>query len=128
AEQSEFSYAQNRSPSPGFVADGAVFPGEMATAGSPLITVVDASRVIARVNVPPAQATYIRVGQAAKVSATDGSHELEGKVTVVSPAIDPNSTTVEVWVMAPNPRLELRPGGAVHVTIMAGDVHAAIVS
>ena len=127
AAQAQLSYAQIRSPIKGMVADRAVFPGEMATAGSPLITVVDASSVIARVNVPPDQATYIRVGQAAKVSATDGSQPLQGKVTVVSPAIDPNSTTVEVWVATPNPSLQLRPGGAVQVTIMAGTVTDAIV-
>ena len=32
-----------------------------------------------------------------------GDVEVEGKVTLVSPALDPNSTTVEVWVEAPNP-------------------------
>ena len=29
--------------------------------------------------------------------------KVDGKVTLVSPALDPNSTTIEVWVEAPNP-------------------------
>ncbi|MDQ1471722.1 MAG: HlyD family secretion protein, partial [Bryobacterales bacterium] len=38
---------------------------------------------------------------------------------VVSPAVDPSTTTVEVWVQAPNPGERLKPGGTVHVTIKA---------
>ena len=119
AAQAQLSYAQIRSPITGVVADRAVFPGEMASAGSALVTIVDASTVIARVNVPPDQAAYIRVGHPAMVSATDTSEQLPGKVTVVSPAIDPSSTTVEIWVAAPNPKGQLRPGGSARVTIMA---------
>jgi HlyD family secretion protein len=39
---------------------------------------------------------------------------VEGKVTVVSPATDPNSTTVQVWVQAENPGEKLKPGASVH--------------
>ena len=127
AAQAQLSYGQIRSPITGVVADRAVFPGEMASAGSPLITVVDASTVIARVNVPPDQAAYIRVGHPATVSPTDASEQLPGKVTVVSPAIDPSSTTVEIWVAAPNPKGRLRPGGSVRVTIMADTLTNAVV-
>jgi multidrug efflux pump subunit AcrA (membrane-fusion protein) len=127
AARSQFSYAQIRSPISGVVADRALFPGETAGAGSPLITIVDASTVIARVNVPPTQAAYLRTGQPATVSATDGSQQLSGKVTVVSPAIDPSSTTVEIWVAAPNPDQRLRPGGAARVTIMADTLTNTIV-
>ena len=48
-------------------------------------------------------------------------------MTVVSPAVDPQSTTVEVWVQAPNPGERLRPGGTVTSTIMAGTIQDALV-
>jgi HlyD family secretion protein len=51
----------------------------------------------------------------------------EGKVTVVSPAVDPQSTTVEIWVQAPNPGERLRPGGTVRATINAGTIPDAVV-
>jgi hypothetical protein len=38
---------------------------------------------------------------------------------VVSPAVDPNSTTVQVWVQAQHPRERLKPGITVHVSIVA---------
>ena len=50
-----------------------------------------------------------------------------GKVTVVSPAVDPNSTTVEVWVEAANPGEKLKPGATVHVSILAETIPNAIV-
>jgi multidrug efflux pump subunit AcrA (membrane-fusion protein) len=48
-------------------------------------------------------------------------------VTVVSPALDPQGTTVEVWVQAANPQEKLRPGGTVRVTIQAEGVQNAVV-
>ena len=45
----------------------------------------------------------------------------------MSPALDPNSTTVEVWVEVPNPDGSLRPGTAVTVKILARTVNDAIV-
>jgi RND family efflux transporter MFP subunit len=53
--------------------------------------------------------------------------EVAGKVTIVSPAVDPQGTTLEVWVQAENPGEKLRPGGTVHVTIQAEAVRNAVV-
>ncbi len=126
AAEAQLSYAQIRSPISGVVADRAVFPGEMATAGAPLVTVMDVSSVIARVNVPAAQAPYVKTGQRATIQSTDGSVQAQGSVTVVSPAVDPNSTTVEVWVQAANSGEKLRPGGTVRVAIQADTVPNAL--
>jgi RND family efflux transporter MFP subunit len=45
----------------------------------------------------------------------------------VSPALDPNSTTVEIWVQAPNRGVDLRPGMTVQLSITAQTVHDALV-
>jgi HlyD family secretion protein len=52
---------------------------------------------------------------------------IEGKVTVVSPALDPNSTTVEVWIEAKNPKHTLKPGTSVQIAITAQTVKNALV-
>jgi len=127
AAQAQMSYSEVRSPIAGVVADRSVFAGEMATAGSPLLTVVDLSSVIARVNVPQSDAAHLRVGQPASIASTDNSVTLNGKITVVSPAVDPQTTTVEIWVQAVNQGDRMRPGGAVHVTINAGALPNAVV-
>lgn len=128
AAQAQLSYAEVRSPIAGVIADRALFPGEMAAAGTPLLTVMDVSSVIARTNIPQSQAAFVRVGQEARVASTDGVVETKGKVTVVSPAMDPQSTTVEIWVQAPNPGQKLRPGGTVRVTIVADTIQDALLA
>jgi RND family efflux transporter MFP subunit len=79
---------------------------------------MDVSRVVARVNVPTADAAGIKVGQPATVTIADTAQELQGKVTVASPATDPNSATVQVWVQVENPGHTLKAGTAVHVSIV----------
>jgi multidrug efflux pump subunit AcrA (membrane-fusion protein) len=125
--QAQLAYSQIRSPISGVVADRNVFPGEMANAGMPLLTVMDVSNVIARANVPLSQAGLVRVGQRAVIQGVDSGVQSEGTVTVVSPAVDPNSTTVEVWVRAANPGEKLRPGATVHVVIRADVIPNALV-
>ena len=56
AAQAQLGYSEVRSPIAGVVADRPLFAGETANTGSPLLTIVDVSSVIARVNVPQAQA------------------------------------------------------------------------
>ena len=52
---------------------------------------------------------------------------IAGKITVVSPALDPNSTTVEVWVQLKNPDQRLKPGTSVQVSMLAQTVPDALV-
>src|SRR5208282_4833768 len=68
---------------------------------------------------------FIKVGRPARIAGPDG--DIPGKVTVVSPAVDPNTTTVEVWVQADNPGEKLKPGGTVRVAIIAETIQNTIV-
>ena len=125
AAQAQLSYAEIRSPIAGVVAERPLFAGEMAVPGTPLMLVMDVSSVIARVSVPQAQARWVKVGQPARIVSAEGATQAPGKVTVVSPALDPQGTTVEVWVQAVNPGERLRPGEAVRVTFTADTVRNA---
>jgi multidrug efflux pump subunit AcrA (membrane-fusion protein) len=113
----QVSYALVRSPIAGIVADRPVYPGEMAATGMPIVSIVDVSQVIARANVPVKDAIAIKPGRPARIAGPDG--DIPGKVTVVSPAVDPSTTTVEVWVQAANPGEKLKPGATVRVSIIA---------
>jgi HlyD family secretion protein len=123
----QLSYSEIRSPIDGVVTDRPLFPGDMASTGTPLITVMSLSQVVARARVPASEAAPLKVGDAAEISGTGASKPVEGKVTVVSPAVDPNSTTVQVWVEARNPRNELKPGSTVTVTVTAKKIPDALV-
>jgi HlyD family secretion protein len=121
----QLSYAQIRSPISGVVADRSVYPGEMPASGTPIVSIVDISQVVARANVPVKEAVSIKVGRPARITGPDG--DLAGKVTVVSPAVDPSTTTVEVWVQIANPGERLKPGGTVRVAIIAETIQNTMV-
>jgi len=113
----QVAYSEVRSPISGVISDRPVYPGEMAASGTALISIIDVSQVVARTNVPVKEAAFIKVGSPATLPGPDG--DIAGKVVVVSPSVDPATTTVEVWVQAPNPGERMRPGATVHVTIKA---------
>ncbi|MCU1259513.1 MAG: efflux transporter, family, subunit [Bryobacterales bacterium] len=123
--EAQASYAEVRSPINGVVSDRPVSAGEIANAGAALISIVDISQLVARANVPVKDAAAIRVGKAATITGPGG--QLTGKVTVVSPAVDPSTTTVEVWVQASNRGEVLKPGVTVQVAIAASTVGDALV-
>jgi multidrug efflux pump subunit AcrA (membrane-fusion protein) len=125
--QAQVSYAQIHSPIAGVISDRPVYPGEMANAGAPLFTVMDISSVSAHANIPQTEAAYLKVGNAATITQLGTDVQVAGKVTMVSPAIDPNSTTVQVWVAATNPGERLKPGASVRVSIVASTLPSAVV-
>ena len=123
----QLSYSEIRSPIDGVVTDRPLYPGEMAAAGTALLTVMDISQVIARAHIPQPEAALLKVGDKAGVTAPGEAQPVEGKVTVVSPALDPNSTTVEIWVQIRNPDGRLKPGASVQLAMLAKSVPDALV-
>jgi HlyD family secretion protein len=127
AALANLQYSEIHSPIDGFVTDRPLYEGQMAAAGTPLMTIMDLSSVIARTYVGPEEAAQIRVGDSASLIAGESHVEIPAKVSVVSPALDPSSTTVQVWVEAPNPKDQLKPGSTVEARIVARKVQAALV-
>jgi multidrug efflux pump subunit AcrA (membrane-fusion protein) len=125
--EAQYSYSEIRSPINGVVTDRPLYPGEMPAAGTPLITVMDLSSVTARAHIPQKDAEALKVGDEATIEVPGVEKPVEGKLTLVSPALDPNSTTVEVWVQAKNPKQTLKPGTSVRVVIVAEEVKDALI-
>jgi HlyD family secretion protein len=123
----QLSYSEIRSPIDGVVADRPLYPGEMAAAGTPLLTVMDTSQVIARAHIPQPEAALLKIGDKATIIVPGEEDPVEGKITVVSPALDPNSTTVEVWVQAKNSDQRLKPGTSVRLSMLAQTIPNALV-
>jgi HlyD family secretion protein len=124
--EAQLSYTEIHSPITGVITERAVWEGELASAGTPLLTVMDVSRVVARANIPLDQASPLKVGDDAIITPGDGSDEVPGKVIVVSPAVDANTTTVQIWVEAVNPKERLKPGASVRISIVAAKVSNAV--
>jgi RND family efflux transporter MFP subunit len=122
----QLSYSEIRSPINGVVTERPLYPGEMAAAGTSLLTVMDISEVVAKAHIPQPSAALLNIGDAAMIEVPGMDKPFAGKVTVVSPALDPGSTTVEVWVQAKNPGERLKPGTSVQVSMIARSVADAL--
>ena len=122
----QLSYSEIRSPINGVVTDRPLYPGEMASAGTPLLTVMDVSEVTARAHIAQQSAALLKVGDEATVAAPGIEVPVTGKISLVSPALDPGSTTVEVWVQLKNPGGKLKPGASVQVSMIARSVPDAL--
>jgi len=117
AAQAGLGYSEIRSPIDGVVTDRPLFAGEMAQAGAPVVTVMDTSSLIAKVHLSQQQVAQLKVGDEALAKVAGMDEPVHGKLTLISPAVDTGSSTIEVWVTVPNKKGELTAGAAVQVSI-----------
>jgi multidrug efflux pump subunit AcrA (membrane-fusion protein) len=113
----QVSYSEIRSPINGVVTDRPLFAGETAAAGAPVVTVMDTSSLLAKTHLAQSLAQRLKVGDEASVSVPGVAEPVSAKVALVSPALDPGSTTVEVWLSIDNKAGTLRVGTPVKVSI-----------
>lgn len=126
AAQAQLSFAQLRSPIDGVVTDRPFFPGDTAAAGTPVITVMDTSHLIAKLHMAQATAQQLHLGGAADVTVPGVNAPVQATVSLISPALDPGSTTVEVWLSLANPDGRFNVGTPVHAAIHARTVQDAV--
>lgn len=117
--QAQLGYSEIRSPISGFVTERALYPGEMAAAGTPLLVVMDTSSVIAKAHIQQQDAALLKVGNEAELSASGVDDKIPAHITVVSPATDANSTTIEIWAKAANTGNRLKPGTTAQLSVIA---------
>lgn len=125
--EAQFSYSEIRSPIDGFVTDRPLYVGDLAAANQPILTVMDISRLIAKSHIPQSEATLLKVGNAVELKVPGVDEPIKGRVSLVSPALDPGSTTIEVWVEASKPNPALKPGMTVEISMTAKTVKDALV-
>jgi len=125
--QAQLGYSRIVSPIDGVVTDRPLYAGEMPASGSPVITVMDLSQVEARVHISQDDARQIKLGDPANLLPADGGAQVPGKVVLISPAVDPTSTTVEVRVHAPNTANRFKAGTTVRVEMIAQTIPSALV-
>ena len=115
--QAQESYAQLRSPIDGVVTDRPLFPGETSVAGSTLITVMNTSSLLAKLHLSQTAAQKLEVGRRAEIRFAGVDEPVAATVSFISPALDPGSATVEVWLALPNAEGRFKVGTPVHALI-----------
>jgi multidrug efflux pump subunit AcrA (membrane-fusion protein) len=124
--EAQVSYANLRSPIDGVVTDRPLFPGETASAGSPVITVMDTSSLLAKLHIAQASAQKLKLGGAADVTIPGLDAPQTATIALISPALDPGSTTVEVWLKLPNTGGKFKVGTPVHAILHGYTIPNAI--
>ena len=124
--QAQVSYSEIRSPISGVVTDRPLFAGETATAGSTLLTVMDTSALLAKVHLAQQLAQEMKVGDAATITVPGVADPVQAKVSLISPALDPGSTTVEIWLLVNNKKGDLKVGTPVHASIVGRQMAQAL--
>ncbi|HEX8711822.1 MAG TPA: efflux RND transporter periplasmic adaptor subunit [Terracidiphilus sp.] len=124
--EAQVGYSEIRSPINGVIADRPLFAGETATAGTPLLTVMDTTTLIAKAHIAQSVAQELKVGGEATITAPGVAKPVPAKISMISPALDPGSTTVEIWLKVDNRKGELKAGTPVKATITGRSVADAL--
>ena len=115
--EAQLSYTEILSPINGVVTDRPLFAGETASAGTTLLTVMDTSALLAKLHISQVQAQQLTLGGEATVTVPGIDEPIPAKVSLISPALDPGSTTVEVWLRVENAGGKLKSGTPVRASI-----------
>jgi RND family efflux transporter MFP subunit len=126
ASEAQVSYSMIRSPIAGVVTDRPLFPGETAASGVALITVMDTSALLAKVHLSQTVAQRLSLGDAASVRIPGMEEPVPAKVSLISPALDPGSTTVEVWLRVENAGGKYKAGTPVRTSIVGRTIPKAV--
>lgn len=103
--------AKITAPFAGTIADFHVELGEFVGPGTPVVTLVDLTRVRLNVGVTAAEATDLRVGDQLDIQFSElGGRTLSGELHSVSPLADPRSGTYTAELWLDNPDGLLRQG------------------
>jgi HlyD family secretion protein len=124
--EAQLSYTEIRSPISGVVTDRPLFAGETAAAGNPVITVMDTSALLAKLHISQIQAQQLSMGAPATVTVRGLDEPLPARVALISPALDPGSTTVEVWLRVENAKRALKAGTPVRANITGRTAKSAL--
>lgn len=126
AAEAQVAYSEIRSPISGIVTDRSLFPGETVSSGSTLVTVMDTSSLLAKVHLSQTVAQRLSVGDDASVLVPGVDAPVPAKVSLISPALDPGSTTVEVWIRVDNKAGTYKAGTPVRTSITGRTIPKAI--
>ena len=112
-------YAEVISPFAGYVGKRFVDRGALVNSSSPLVMIVDLSRVKVIVSVVERDYRKISTGQLSSI-AVDAypGRRFEGKVARMAPLLNPETRTGEVEIELPNPGAVLKPGMFARVEVV----------
>lgn len=114
----ELSYTEVRAPFTGEVVRRFVDQGQTVSNGTALFSLADMDRLLARVFIPSKEFRSIRPDQPVRLLVSSTGDQLDGRIDLVNPLVDPASGTIKVTVEVRDYPSTTRPGDFVEVSIV----------
>lgn len=125
--KTQLSHTILRAPINGYVSGRAYDSGDMATPQKPFASIHDIKNVKIAINVTERDLGNIEEGQRAEMTVSAYPGEVfEGRITVISPVIDPMTRTGGVEITLENKNLRLKPGMFARVDVITDERHNAL--
>jgi cobalt-zinc-cadmium efflux system membrane fusion protein len=115
------------SPVAGEVVDRMCSPGQLLAAGATqCFTLSDMSSVWILINIYQNDVAYVHVGDPVTIANESYPAVVHGKIEYISPALDPNTRTLQARIEAPNPGERLKKEMYVTAQVQAGVIPNAL--
>ena len=125
---SKLAETEIRAPAPGQVVGREVEPGDVVTAGKPLLAMTADGAIELTAQVDEKNLALLRVGQPARASADAFAEQVfDATVALIAPTVDASRGTVEVRLRVPSPPPVLRPDMTVSINVEVGRKDQALV-
>ncbi|MET0369844.1 MAG: efflux RND transporter periplasmic adaptor subunit [Sphingobium sp.] len=109
-----------RAPFDGWASLRSVSVGAIVSAGTPIATVSDLSRIKLDFTIPETRLALLREGQPIRaLSAAWPDRPFTGTVATIDPVVDAASRAVKVRAILPNPDRALKPGMLMTVSVLS---------
>ena len=115
------------SPLSGEVVERDVAPGQLLQAGATQAFMIsDMSTVWVLANVYQSDMAFVKSGDTVAVQTDSYPGTFHGKISYISPALDPNTRTLQARIVVDNPGEKLKKDMYVTATVLAGTIPNAI--
>ena len=102
AARNELGDAVLTAPIAGIVSDRAVNTGDVVSPGTALFTIIDPSSMRLEASVPSDELSALRLGATVRFTVSGYEQPFEGRIERISPAADPVTRQVPIFVAIPN--------------------------
>jgi membrane fusion protein, heavy metal efflux system len=114
-------------PIGGEIVERLVSPGQVMQAGTTqAFTISDMSTVWVMANIYQGDLAYVKNGDPATITTDSYPDKFSGKISFISPALDPNTRTLQARIVVDNPGGKLKKDMYCVATVTAGTISNAI--
>lgn len=124
----QLAFTKVHTPLAGVVAQRFLNVGNAADPSTPIVHIIDLSRVIIDSNMPADSPANPRVGQTATIqTVAEPGTTYGGKITSISPVVNTTNNTVSIQLISANDHGRLKEGQQVSVSIATSSANAVLV-